>query len=247
MPSKALADYIAWVGKFFDLERDGKGRPRLVRKAPAAAAAAASSSSASTKVPEKRKSKLDAIEKKPEPCKGGCKEETCSRAGSSVKFIQLTCYKCGHRTKTERPKPVPKVDPEKCDHPESEIDHRGSNKAVHRVYCKKCCNFVDEMPQHLWKERVATSSTVQQSPTSVHETVARAVREEKLTADLSGEFRVRVALQRRSLALDLCKMATYSYIESYHDRLFRLMLSEVPDSHANISMAQILSADKAVL
>ena len=66
-----------------------------------------------------------------------------------------------------------------------------------------------------------------------------------MKADLSGEFRIRVALQRRSLAMDLVKIVSYSRMEAFHDHLFHLMMREVPDTHHNISMEQILRADKA--
>ena len=70
--------------------------------------------------------------------------------------------------------------------------------------------------------------------------------EEKLSADLNGEFRIRLALQRRSLAMDLVKIATYQAVESYHDYLFQLLLSDVPDTHERISLQQIIKADKSV-
>ena len=70
--------------------------------------------------------------------------------------------------------------------------------------------------------------------------------EEKLAADLKGEFRVRLALQRRSLALELVQLASYTVIEEYHDHLFQLLLSDVPDSHEPISMQQVLRADKVI-
>ena len=70
--------------------------------------------------------------------------------------------------------------------------------------------------------------------------------EEKLSADLNGEFRIRLALQRRSLAMDLVKISTYQAMESYHDYLFQLLLSDVPDTHDRISLQQIMKADKSV-
>ena len=71
-------------------------------------------------------------------------------------------------------------------------------------------------------------------------------KEDGLKADLTGEFKVRLALQRRSLAMDVVKIATYAEMESYHDHLFNLMLSDVPDTHERISLQQILQADKMV-
>ena len=77
-------------------------------------------------------------------------------------------------------------------------------------------------------------------------TVKVVQQEEKLEADLNGEFRIRIALQRRSLAMDLVKLARYQAIESYHDYLFQLLMSDVPDTHDRISLQQIIKADKSV-
>ena len=71
-------------------------------------------------------------------------------------------------------------------------------------------------------------------------------REDSLSADLAGEFKVRLALQRRSLAMDVVKIAVYSEMESYHSHLFNLHLADVPDSHEKIGLQQILQADKMV-
>ena len=70
--------------------------------------------------------------------------------------------------------------------------------------------------------------------------------EVSLHADLGGEYRVRVALQRRSIALDIVKLATYQVMEKYHDFLFSMLLRDVPDSHDRIQLQQILKADEAV-
>ena len=67
-----------------------------------------------------------------------------------------------------------------------------------------------------------------------------------LETDLSSEYRVRLALQRRSLALDQIGLLTYAESERYHDYLYKLMLKEVPDTHQSVSMKQIMEADKLV-
>ena len=67
-----------------------------------------------------------------------------------------------------------------------------------------------------------------------------------LEADLSSEYRVRLALQRRSLALDQIGLLVYGDSELYHDYLYSLMLKDVPDSHMPISMKQILEAEKQI-
>ena len=70
--------------------------------------------------------------------------------------------------------------------------------------------------------------------------------ETSLVADLSSEYRVRLALQRRALALEMVHLATYSVIETYHDYLYQMMLREVPDSHDKLGIQQILKADNMV-
>jgi hypothetical protein len=67
-----------------------------------------------------------------------------------------------------------------------------------------------------------------------------------LNADLGGEYRVRMALQRRSIALDIVKLATYPVMEAYHDFLFNMLLRDVPDTHDRIHIAQLLKADESV-
>ena len=67
-----------------------------------------------------------------------------------------------------------------------------------------------------------------------------------MVADLGGEYRVRMALQRRSIALDLVKLASYTAMELYHDFLFGMLLRDVPDTHDKINLSQLLKADTAV-
>ena len=70
--------------------------------------------------------------------------------------------------------------------------------------------------------------------------------DEEMIVDVSTEFKARLSLQRRSLALDLAHLCPYDVSEHYHNFLFDLLLHDVPDSHCRISLAQILSADKMV-
>lgn len=65
-------------------------------------------------------------------------------------------------------------------------------------------------------------------------------------ADLNGEYRVRLALQRRSLALDQVNLISYSFGESYHNFLFALMSKVVPPTHRRIGLDQILLADEQI-
>ena len=66
------------------------------------------------------------------------------------------------------------------------------------------------------------------------------------SADISTEYRLRLALQRRSLALDQMSLMSYQESEKYHTFLYDLLLRTVPPSHKAISVAQIMEADKHI-
>ena len=66
------------------------------------------------------------------------------------------------------------------------------------------------------------------------------------SADTSTEYRLRIALQRRSLAMDQVDILPYSISERYHDELYALTMRPVPPSHMPITTTQILEADKTV-
>ena len=61
-------------------------------------------------------------------------------------------------------------------------------------------------------------------------------------ADLSTEYRLRLALQRRSLAIDQMGLMTYQKSEDYHTYLFDLLMRSMPGSFRQISAQQILEA-----
>jgi hypothetical protein len=65
-------------------------------------------------------------------------------------------------------------------------------------------------------------------------------------ADMSSEFRVRQALTRRSLGLDQMQLLDFKDSEAYHDYLFTLVTTEVPNTHSPVTMNQILLADKHI-
>jgi hypothetical protein len=67
-----------------------------------------------------------------------------------------------------------------------------------------------------------------------------------LEADVSTEFRMRLALQRRSLALDQLKLMDYGKSEAYHDYLYGLLLQTPPEGFAQLTMRQLLTADRQV-
>jgi hypothetical protein len=66
------------------------------------------------------------------------------------------------------------------------------------------------------------------------------------SADISSEYRLRLALQRRSLALDQMNLIPYQKMEDYHNYLYDLLLRSVPSTHRNITVTQLLEADKHV-
>jgi hypothetical protein len=65
-------------------------------------------------------------------------------------------------------------------------------------------------------------------------------------ADLTSEHRVRLALQRRSLALDQCDLLEYSISESYHDFLYGLLAMVPPSGFRALDVVQILNIDRAI-
>ena len=71
-------------------------------------------------------------------------------------------------------------------------------------------------------------------------------REQLTSADTSTEYRLRLALQRRSLALDQVDLLPYGVSERYRDQLFALTMRPVPATHSAISISQVLEADRTV-
>jgi hypothetical protein len=65
-------------------------------------------------------------------------------------------------------------------------------------------------------------------------------------ADISSEYRLRLALQRRSLALDQMNLMSYHKSESYHSYMFDLLMRAVPSSHKPITVHQLMEADKHI-
>ena len=86
-------------------------------------------------------------------------------------------------------------------------------------------------------------SFVKVDPTGKLSSVTRDV---LMQADLSSEFRIRQALTRRSLALDQMQLLEFQDSEAYHDMLYALLSTEVPPTHAGITVNQLLVADKHV-
>jgi hypothetical protein len=71
-------------------------------------------------------------------------------------------------------------------------------------------------------------------------------REHSVSADIGSEFKLRTALQRRSLALDQLDLIDYTTSERYHSFLFSLLSQYTPESHHPLTAQQLLNVDKQV-
>ena len=75
-------------------------------------------------------------------------------------------------------------------------------------------------------------------------TLKKVERDEVFYADMSTEYRIKLALTRRALAFDQCGIVPYSSIEALHDEFYALVMREPLETHHPITVAQILRADK---
>ena len=107
-----------------------------------------------------------------------------------------------------------------------------------RYICPTKCTSRDQEIRGIKKDPQLKSSS--------DGTIRLVNQEVSMHADLGGEYRVRMALQRRSIALDVVKLATYQTMEGYHDFLFNMLLRDVPETHDRIQLQQLLKADEAV-
>jgi hypothetical protein len=76
--------------------------------------------------------------------------------------------------------------------------------------------------------------------------VKQQVKETLIATDISNEFKLRTALQRRSLALDQLDLVPYEQSEKMHSYLFELTQKDVPSSHNPITMEQVMIADRQI-
>ena len=72
------------------------------------------------------------------------------------------------------------------------------------------------------------------------------VKEEPQQAETNTEYRLRLCLQRRSLAFDQLDLLPYLDMEKVHNFLFDLLLKPVPSSHKQPSLEQIMLADRQI-
>ena len=71
-------------------------------------------------------------------------------------------------------------------------------------------------------------------------------REIQPEADVSNSYKLRLAFQRRSLAMDQMELAEFSKMEQYHEFLFDLLMQTPPPGYTSFSVPQLISVDKMV-
>ena len=71
-----------------------------------------------------------------------------------------------------------------------------------------------------------------------------ATKGDDLECSTAGEWRLRMALQRKSLAMDLAGLVSYQVAETWHTYLYTVREREVPKNTKQVSLQQILDADK---
>ena len=65
-------------------------------------------------------------------------------------------------------------------------------------------------------------------------------------ASMSGELKVRAALNRRARAFDLASLCSYTSMEAWHERLFGILEKEVPANAIPVTLQQAREADKTL-
>ena len=63
-------------------------------------------------------------------------------------------------------------------------------------------------------------------------------------ANVTGEMRVRQALNRRARAFDLAQLCAFTKMEAWHERIFELMQREPAPNAMSVTMHQLREADK---
>lgn len=161
----ALKEFFVWVNRHYVLSHNGdlQRRYRSLNSTDAKDLSMLKQRAKGTTKPRTRQSKLAFLKPNPQgPCDPSCPPEALTRSGSTVKFIQTTCLKCGHKT---RMPPKATEDPATSRH--KRADHRGSTKKVHKTFCLDCCTHLDEIPQSKHKETAELVEAVKKSAWSV--------------------------------------------------------------------------------
>ena len=63
-------------------------------------------------------------------------------------------------------------------------------------------------------------------------------------ANVTGEMRVRQALNRRARAFDLAQLCAYTIMEAWHERIFEVLQKEPAPNAMGVTMHQLKEADK---
>ena len=66
----------------------------------------------------------------------------------------------------------------------------------------------------------------------------------EIECNVSGEMRLRMAFQRRSLAADLARVVSFAASEEWTLFLFAMLQRETPKGFKSVSMSQLIAADK---
>lgn len=100
---------------------------------------------------------------------------------------------------------------------------------------EQCCSRAQE---------VASIRKDQSVSTDVHGVLKVASKAAEVTCDANTEIKLRAALLRRSLAMDLAELASFTTIETWVQFLFAQLVKDPPKGFAKVSLQQILDCDR---
>ena len=73
-----------------------------------------------------------------------------------------------------------------------------------------------------------------------------AKKNKEASADVVGELRVRMCMQRRSLAFEMANIATYQTLEEFTAKIFGMITRQPISGFRSISLSQVVAADQAL-
>ena len=73
-----------------------------------------------------------------------------------------------------------------------------------------------------------------------------AKKNKEASADVAGELRVRMCMQRRSLAFEMANIATYQALEEFTAKIFGMITRKPISGFRSISLSQVVAADQAL-
>ena len=115
-----------------------------------------------------------------------------------------------------------------------------------------CCDMLETgslkyIPMNRWISR-AHELTLVKRDSAIHVDseggLKLAPKAQEPTCETTGAFSLRQAFTRRSLALDLARVATFGVMETWVGSLFELTLRPAPKGFQTVSLGQLVSADK---